>query len=79
MRFSSSLASIMDSGSVKGLEVLAGALRSTKVRLSTRSRNRCILVPGDVKVNLLASVVDIGDLVGQHRATGLQLITDLGQ
>jgi hypothetical protein len=34
------------SGVVNGLEVLAGGLRSTKVRLSTRSRKRCRLVPG---------------------------------
>src|SRR5258708_34982931 len=34
------------SGVVKGLEVLAGGLRSTKVRVSGRTRKRMRLVPG---------------------------------
>jgi formylglycine-generating enzyme len=39
-------ASITGSGVVKGLEVLVGGLRSTKVRVSGRTRKRIRLVPG---------------------------------
>jgi hypothetical protein len=45
MRFSTSPVSTMDSGVVKGLEVLTGGLRSTKVRLSVRTRKHWRLVP----------------------------------
>jgi hypothetical protein len=34
---------------------------------------------GDVEVDLLTPVMDVGYFVGQHRATGLHLVTDLWQ
>jgi hypothetical protein len=64
---------------VKGLEVLARGLRSTKVRLSMRSRKALHVGSRDVEVNLVASVMHLGDFVGQYRPAGLHLVADLGR